>query len=113
MTDTREITGDELAEKTCLACACAVRNPNLLVFSTGGDPVSEHVSDIAAGRMDDGERPFVPGINCWGCGRFVGRDGWIEIEHYEMSNEVASVAGQCGRCVKAECARENAGLVTL
>lgn len=69
----------------------------------------QYISDIAAGFMADGMSPFVPGINCWTCGRFVGRDGWIEITHFEMSNEVASVEGQCGRCNKAECARKNAG----
>lgn len=48
----------------------------------------------------DGGWDYVPGINCWDCGRFVGRDGWIEIERREMSDTVAAVAGQCGLCMR-------------
>lgn len=56
--------------------------------------------------MDDGMSQFVPGINCLDCGRFVGRNGYIGIEHYEMSSTVASIEGQCRRCLDAECDRE-------
>lgn len=64
--------------------------------------ITETVQQIARGYMDDGEHYYVPRINCWSCGRFVGRDGWIEFETFEMSWTLASVAGQCGRCLKAE-----------
>jgi hypothetical protein len=75
--------------------------------------VREYIADIAAGVMDHGYGPYVPGVNCWTCGRFVGRDGHIEIEHFEMSDEVASVAGQCGRCCTAETERERDGMTTV
>lgn len=55
-------------------------------------------AQITSGYTDDG-RPFVPGVNCDSCGRFVGRDGHIEIECFEMSSTVASVSGECGRCL--------------
>jgi hypothetical protein len=58
--------------------------------------------DITSGICDDGISAFVPGVNCLDCGRFVGRDGYIGIEYFEMSNEVASVEGQCRRCLDAE-----------
>ncbi len=48
--------------------------------------------------MDDGMTRYIPGVNCVHCGRFVGRDGHISVEHFEMSTEVASVDGECGRC---------------
>lgn len=32
---------------------------------------------MASGVMDDGFSPFVPGVNCVDCGRFIGRDGSI------------------------------------
>lgn len=59
--------------------------------------------DIVRGVCKDG-MPYVPGIPCSRCGRFVGRDGWIGIEHFEMSNEVGSVEGECARCMAAEAA---------
>jgi hypothetical protein len=46
--------------------------------------------------------PYVPGINCLKCGRFVGRDGWIGIDHFEMSSEIAYVEGECSRCEAAD-----------
>jgi hypothetical protein len=36
------------------------------------------------------------------CGRFVGRDGSIEVEYFEMSSTVASVEGTCARCIAAD-----------
>lgn len=49
--------------------------------------------------MDDGMTPYVPRINCLNCGRFVGRDGCISIEHFEMSSTIASIEGECRRCI--------------
>jgi hypothetical protein len=46
---------------------------------------------------DDG-RDFVPGVGCGDCGRFVGRDGSIELGYFEMSNQIAYVEGTCRRC---------------
>ena len=39
------------------------------------------------------------GIPCVKCGRFVGKDGSISVETYEMSNVVAGCDGICGRCL--------------
>lgn len=44
-------------------------------------------------------QPWFPGISCCSCGRFVGRDGSIEVEHFEMSFTIASVDGECRRCI--------------
>jgi hypothetical protein len=52
------------------------------------------------GLMDDGMTAYVPGINCILCGRFVGRDGSIEIDYREMSSEVSSIEGECGACLR-------------
>lgn len=57
--------------------------------------------DLVRGTCDDGMTPYVPGIPCGECGRFVGRDGYIGINHFEMSSEVASVEGECARCLTA------------
>jgi hypothetical protein len=57
-------------------------------------------------EMDDGIGRFIPGVNCIDCGRFVGRDGHISIEHFEMSSEIASVDGTCRRCIDAAYNRE-------
>ncbi len=64
--------------------------------------------DLARGLMDDEMSAYVPGVNCLDCGRFVGRDGYIGIDHFEMSSEVASVEGQCRRCIDREYDREAA-----
>lgn len=56
--------------------------------------------------MDDGMTPYWPGVNCIDCGRFVGRDGHISVEYFEMSTEVASVDGTCKRCMAREYNRE-------
>jgi hypothetical protein len=56
-------------------------------------------SDSGYGWTDDGMSPYFPGIPCSPCGRFVGRDGSIEVEHREMSSEIASVDGTCARCL--------------
>jgi hypothetical protein len=45
--------------------------------------------------MDDGLAYYIPGVQCLTCGRFVGTNGAIEVEHREMSTEVASVTGWC------------------
>lgn len=68
--------------------------------------MTEYLSDVASGLMNDGERAYVPGVNCSTCGRFVGRDGWLEFEFFEMSSALASVSGECARCVAAAVARE-------
>jgi hypothetical protein len=68
--------------------------------------VDQTTSQIAAGLCDDGETPYVPGVNCMGCGKFVGRDGRIEIAHREMSGAVASVEGTCGACMMKASAAE-------
>jgi hypothetical protein len=47
------------------------------------------------------EYEWVPCVNCIHCGKFVGRDGYIHIEHFEMSSEVASVDGECRECLGA------------
>jgi hypothetical protein len=60
------------------------------------------VMQIVSGVCDDGISWYVPGVNCFDCGRFVGRDGYIGIETFEMSSTVASVEGQCARCATAE-----------
>ena len=62
--------------------------------------------DITNGLMDDDCMPFVSGVNCLDCGRFVGRDGYIGIGYCEMSSEVAYVEGQCRRCIDVEADRE-------
>lgn len=58
-------------------------------------------AQIMSGVCDDGNA-YVPGVSCLRCGKFVGRDGYIGIEHFEMSNEIASVEGECARCLSAE-----------
>lgn len=60
--------------------------------------MSETTYDIVRGACDDG-MPYVPAVHCRRCGKFVGRNGSIEIEHFGMSNEVASVTGECARCL--------------
>lgn len=35
--------------------------------------------------------PFWPGVPCFECGKFCGRDDHFEIEHFEMSSTIASV----------------------
>jgi hypothetical protein len=49
---------------------------------------------------DSYDRPYVPGVNCMECGLFVGRDGSIEVDHFEMSSEIASVEGTCAQCLR-------------
>lgn len=62
-------------------------------------PQATHPSSSGYGWTNDGWSPFWPGVNCIKCGRFVGRDGSISVEHFEMSFEVASVEGECARCL--------------
>lgn len=68
--------------------------------------MDQTISQIATGLCDDGEMPYVPGVNCVDCGKFVGRDGCIEIAHREMSGAVASVEGTCGACMMKASAAE-------
>lgn len=51
------------------------------------------------GLMDDEMTPYCPGVNCFTCGRFVGRDGYVGYEHFEMSMRLASIEGECARCI--------------
>lgn len=51
------------------------------------------------GVMDDGMTVYTPGVNCIHCGRFVGRDGSLSYEHFEMSSRIASLDGECRRCI--------------
>lgn len=66
---------------------------------------AEHLDDCAyQGRaalplVTTRDMPYYPGVNCLHCGRFVGRDGWFSVEHWEMSSEIASLDGECGRCL--------------
>ncbi len=52
------------------------------------------------GMMLDGIHEYWAGINCTWCGRFVGRDGYIGIYHFESSSEVAYVEGECRNCIE-------------
>ncbi|MCW2922132.1 MAG: hypothetical protein JWL76_2006 [Thermoleophilia bacterium] len=54
------------------------------------------------GMMLDGIHEYWAGINCYTCGKFVGRDGYISIGHFEMSSEVAYVEGECRKCMEAD-----------
>lgn len=65
------------------------------------DPPRDYLANIESGLMDDEMYPFVSGVNCLTCGRFVGRDGHIGIGYFEMSSEVAYVEGECRRCLNA------------
>jgi hypothetical protein len=58
-------------------------------------------SESGYGVTLDGWSAYFPGIPCLECGRFVGRDGSIEIDHFEMSSEISSVEGTCRRCLDA------------
>lgn len=58
-------------------------------------------SESGHGWTLDGMQPFFPAVPCLHCGRFVGRDGHFNIEHFEMSTEIASLDGECRRCLDA------------
>jgi hypothetical protein len=58
------------------------------------------VSEQQLGVMDNGITLFTPGVNCIHCGRFIGRDGALYYEYFEMSSELASLDGYCGRCIR-------------
>jgi hypothetical protein len=62
---------------------------------------NETVSEIERGWCDDELHRYVPGINCCVCGQFVGRDGNIEIETFELSLTVASIDGTCAQCMES------------
>jgi hypothetical protein len=57
-------------------------------------------SESGMGWCLNGYTPYLSGVPCWSCGKFVGRDGYIGVEHFEMSMEIASVEGQCVRCIR-------------
>lgn len=54
------------------------------------------------GLMLSGLSPYFPGISCVKCGKFVGRDGHMDVEYWENSFEVASVDGTCLKCLSEE-----------
>jgi hypothetical protein len=58
-------------------------------------------SESGYGVTLDGLHAYWPGIPCYVCGKFVGRDGHVGVEHFEMSSEIASVEGICRRCIDA------------
>lgn len=45
--------------------------------------------------------PWWPSVNCYNCGRFIGRDGHFSVERFEMSDVIASLDGECARCAGA------------
>lgn len=49
--------------------------------------------------MTDGMTEYTPRVNCITCGRFVGKDGSLNYEYFEMSSEIASLDGECRRCI--------------
>jgi hypothetical protein len=55
-------------------------------------------SESGYGVTLDGWSAFFPGMPCYTCGKFVGRDGHFEIEHFEMSSTIASIEAECARC---------------
>jgi hypothetical protein len=59
-------------------------------------------SESGYGWTEDGMYPFFPGMPCLSCGRFVGRDGYFGVEHFEMSNEIASVEAEHWDCARAK-----------
>jgi hypothetical protein len=68
---------------------------------TGREAVmGETRAQIVRGYCDDHETEYVPGVNCLDCGKFVGRDGHIEIATFESSSVVAYVEGTCGKCAR-------------
>lgn len=46
----------------------------------------------------DGMHPFFPGTPCIHCGKFVGRDGWFNVEYWESSSEIASMDAEHPAC---------------
>jgi hypothetical protein len=65
-------------------------------------PITQEVcaSESGFGWCDNEMAPFFPGVPCVNCGKFIGRDGHFDVEHFEMSLEIASVDGECGRCLR-------------
>ncbi len=57
-------------------------------------------SESGYGGTNDGTYPFFPGVPCVHCGKFVGRDGIFNIEHFEMSSEIASLDAEHRECVQ-------------
>lgn len=55
-------------------------------------------AQIMSGYTTSG-MPYVSGVPCLACGKFVGRDGYIGIDTFEMSETVCGVEGECARCL--------------
>lgn len=51
------------------------------------------------GLCTNGYTAFWPGTPCLHCGKFVGRDGHFNVEHFEMSSEIASMDAECATCM--------------
>lgn len=55
-------------------------------------------SESGHGWTLDMAYPFFPGVPCVHCGKFVGRDGVFNLEHFEMSNTIASLDAEHRGC---------------
>lgn len=53
-----------------------------------------------ARSVDDHGRPFVPGINCRECGKFVGRDGNCDL--IECGDGYRTGYPLCATCIEAQ-----------
>lgn len=81
-------------------CGCNV-HPIGKPWGWNSEAWSAHYLTAHPDLMSDGMTKYISGVNCIDCGRFVGRDGSISVEHFEMSSEISSVDGQCRRCIDA------------
>lgn len=61
----------------------------------------ETPSESGYGWTLDLMTPFFPGVPCVHCGRFVGRNGIFNLEHFEMSDELASLDAEHVDCADA------------
>lgn len=59
-------------------------------------------SESGYGVTLDGWYPFFPGTPCVHCGQFVGRDGIFNVEHFEMSTEIASMDAEHRDCLRSK-----------
>lgn len=55
-------------------------------------------SESGYGWCPDLMTPFFPGMPCVHCGKFVGRNGHFNVEHYEMSDTIASLDAEHHDC---------------
>lgn len=59
-------------------------------------------------RLADGHTPYIPGVPCVDCGRFVGSDGAYSYETPDMTLDQVGLEGTCGRCLHDIRAAESA-----